>query len=81
MAKSPEGPAQDSAAESRRLDSWKEIASFLGRGSFLKAVDGGRDLVAREFAVAEPCAKTFDGQLAAREQFEGGQVGAIRQTS
>ena len=32
MAKSPEGPAQNSAAESRRLDSWKEIASFLGRG-------------------------------------------------
>ena len=32
MAKNPDGPAQDSARESRRLDSWKEIASFLGRG-------------------------------------------------
>ncbi len=32
MAKSPEGQAQNSAAPSRRLDSWKEIASFLGRG-------------------------------------------------
>jgi Tol biopolymer transport system component len=32
MAKSPERPAPNSAAESRRLDSWKEIASFLGRG-------------------------------------------------
>ena len=32
MAKSPEGRPQNSAAESRRLDSWKEIASFLGRG-------------------------------------------------
>ena len=32
MAESPEGLPQNSAAESRRLDSWKEIASFLGRG-------------------------------------------------
>ncbi len=32
MAESPEGRAQNSTAESRRLDSWKEIASFLGRG-------------------------------------------------
>src|SRR5215207_9518882 len=32
MAESSEGPPQNSAAESRRLDSWKEIASFLGRG-------------------------------------------------
>ena len=32
MAKSPEGQAQNSTAPSRRLDSWKEIASFLGRG-------------------------------------------------
>jgi Tol biopolymer transport system component len=32
MAKSPEGEAQNSAAQNRRLDSWKEIASFLGRG-------------------------------------------------
>ena len=32
MAESPEGRPQNSAAESRRLDSWKEIASFLGRG-------------------------------------------------
>ena len=32
MAKRPEGHAQNSATASRRLDSWKEIASFLGRG-------------------------------------------------
>ena len=32
MAESSEGLPQNSGAESRRLDSWKEIASFLGRG-------------------------------------------------
>ena len=32
MAKSPEGPETRPAGERRRLDSWKEIASFLGRG-------------------------------------------------
>jgi len=32
MAESPQGPPQSSTAETRRLDSWKEIASFLGRG-------------------------------------------------
>ena len=32
MAKTPEPAPHNSAAPSRRLDSWKEIASFLGRG-------------------------------------------------
>jgi len=32
MAKNPDGQAQNSTAQNRRLDSWKEIASFLGRG-------------------------------------------------
>ena len=31
MAKSSEGPALNSAAQSRRLDSWKEIAAYLKR--------------------------------------------------
>src|SRR5688572_3933045 len=32
MAKTPEPAPHNSAAPSRRLDSWKEIASYLGRG-------------------------------------------------
>ena len=32
MSKTPERPEQGSGSEARRLDSWKEIASFLRRG-------------------------------------------------
>ncbi len=32
MTKTPERTPQGSASAERRLDSWKEIASFLGRG-------------------------------------------------
>ena len=32
MSKPPDGPAPPGAGERRRLDSWKEIAAYLGRG-------------------------------------------------